>query len=121
MYADTDFLLAVIKEEDWLQSRAEEVLEEHRGDIRTSVVAVLETLLVLRRRGIGEPEAIVQDILEIAEPLHVSDETLFHAAFYLEEGSNPFDAFHAALADGPVISSDAVYDGLGVDRVDLRD
>jgi len=121
MYADTDFLLAVIKEEDWLQSSAQETLEEHRGDITTSAIAVLETLLVLRRRGIGEPDAIVQDILEIAEPLHVSDETLFHAAFYMDEGATPFDAFHAALADGAVISSDAVYSGLGVDQIDLRD
>lgn len=121
VYADTDFILAIIKEDDWLQSNARDLLEKYDGDIVTSATTFLETLLVLKREGIKQYTAIVQDILEIAEPLHVEEETLFQAAFYMEDGANPFDAFHLAQSkDRKIISSDKEFDQLGAERIKLE-
>ncbi|MDS0299421.1 hypothetical protein NDI76_11775 [Halogeometricum sp. S1BR25-6] len=36
MYAETDFLLALIKDEDWLGEAAETVYREHRDELWTS-------------------------------------------------------------------------------------
>jgi len=36
MYAETDFLLALIKDEDWLGDAAETVYREHRDELWTS-------------------------------------------------------------------------------------
>ncbi|MCJ7450360.1 MAG: hypothetical protein MUP58_01325 [Candidatus Nanohaloarchaeota archaeon QJJ-9] len=120
MYADTDFLLAMVKEDDWLKSNAEKVYEKYEGEITSSVTAFIEVMLVLEDE-IERPEAVLQDLLEIAEPIYVPEEKLFHAVFYMEEGSNVFDAFHAALSQEKVISSDSIYDSLELDRLDLRE
>lgn len=43
-YVETDFLLALAKDADWLKDRAEDALEEH--DVVTSSYAYLEVLLI---------------------------------------------------------------------------
>lgn len=122
LYADTDFILAIIKEDDWLQSRAREILEENQGDIVTSAVTVLEVIVVLKRHGIDDTAALVEDILGIAEPVNIEEEMLFQAAFYMDDGANPFDAFHLALAgDRKIISSDKEFDDLDADRIKIEE
>jgi bifunctional DNA-binding transcriptional regulator/antitoxin component of YhaV-PrlF toxin-antitoxin module len=49
-----------------------------------------------------------------------SDELREASLGEIEAGLNTFDAFHAALSDGTIISSDQAYDGLrGVKRIAL--
>jgi hypothetical protein len=36
VYVETDFILALIKDDDWLRNRAEAVFEEYRADLWTS-------------------------------------------------------------------------------------
>ena len=47
VFVETDFLLALAKDDDWLQERAENVLEKR--EIVTSPFAYLEMLIVLER------------------------------------------------------------------------
>lgn len=120
-YADTDFILAIIKEDDWLGSNAYKLLKEHEGEIVTSIITVLETIVVLKRSGIKNTPAIIEDILEIADPMYVDEDKLFQAAFYMKDGANPFDAFHAALSnEHTIISSDSIYEELNKKRIQLK-
>jgi predicted nucleic acid-binding protein len=121
VYADTDFILAIVKESDWLQSNARKILEEE-DEIYTSAATFLETIIVLKRSGIKDTAALVEDILGIVNVLEVDEEVLFQMAFYMDEGANPFDAYHAAISgEMPIISSDSVYDELGKERIKLED
>lgn len=116
------FLLTLIKENDWLGSKAGRLYKEHEGDLVTSSHALLEILMVLDMEEVEDVPELVADILEIAELLYVNEETAFQAAFYMEEGATPFDAFHAALSNGrAIIGSDKNYDELGLERIRLED
>ena len=46
-YVETDYLLALTKDSDWLKDRAEKALEEH--DVVTSTYSYLEVLLISER------------------------------------------------------------------------
>jgi len=46
IYADTDFFIALVKDDDWLQQRAATLAEEHEGDI-ASAAAVSETMITI--------------------------------------------------------------------------
>lgn len=121
VYVEADFILALIKEDDWLQSQAGELYREYEGEIFSSSHAILEVLMVLDLEEVENFPALVEDILGIADLLFVDEETVFQAAFYMEEGATPFDAFHAAFADEmSIISSDKKYDELDLDRVSLE-
>jgi predicted nucleic acid-binding protein len=119
-YADTDFFVALIGENDRLRKRAEELYNKHKGKIWTSVVTVLEIVLVAKRRG-ASIERVVRDFLELSEVRGVSRSSLMEAAHYIdEEHVSIFDAFHAALTQGDeIISSDEIYDHLGIPRIRL--
>jgi len=119
---EADFLLALIKEDDWLSSRAGELYQEHGDSLVTSSHALLEVLMVLEMENVDDFPELVGDILEIADLLHVEEKRVFQAAFFMEEGATPFDAFHAALAGHKtIISSDKKYDELGIERVKLEE
>jgi hypothetical protein len=53
MYVEADFLLALIKDEDWLADSAEAIYREHRDDIWTSTYALLEVMVVAYRENWG--------------------------------------------------------------------
>ena len=61
-YVETDFLLALVKEADWLKDRAESALEEH--DVVTSSYAYLE-LLLIRERHEFDYIKLVSNMLDI--------------------------------------------------------
>ena len=46
MYAETDFLLALIKDEDWLGDAAEAVYRDHQDELWTSQFTLIELLMV---------------------------------------------------------------------------
>ncbi len=118
-YADTDFFVALVYEGDRLRKSAEKLLATMKGTIWTSVVTVVEIVLVAKRRGANIQE-LMRDFLQITEVRGATLEQLMQAARYIDEGgAGVFDAFHAALSDGQIISSDAVYDKLGLARVPI--
>ena len=120
-YADTDFFLALIKTTDWLKSPAKRLFEQYRDGLWTSVVTVIEMLLLSERMQL-DPERIVMDVTEIAEVRGVDRTKLLLAAHFMQENKmRTFDALHAAFAQGDeILSSDRVYDRVGLKRIPLE-
>jgi predicted nucleic acid-binding protein len=121
-YADTDFFVALAKESDWLKASAERLLREHLGRIWTSPATLIELLLLSAELRL-DPETVIADVLKIAR-LRSGDAAVFlRAAKYIKEDNvRVFDALHAATcgADCPIISSDRVFDRLGMKRIPLE-
>lgn len=120
MYVETDFLLALIKEDDWLGDAAESVYEDHSEEIWTSRFTLIELLLVAYREGL-DSERVVTNAAALIE-VRGDVETVVTAATYIEEhGFTPFDALHLVEADGDtIVSSDDAYDGFAP-RLSLAD
>ena len=121
IYADTDLFLALVKSEDWLRKNAVEIVKKNKGDIVTSVVTVVESLLVCRRHGI-DTEEMVGSIFGIAQVYGLSNEDAMQVAHLIKaENVGVFDSFHAVLSrDISIVSSDKVYDRLGKERIKLE-
>ena len=123
MYVETDFLVALLKDEDWLRELALEALGE-REDIWTSILAYAEILVLFYDREqaayeIDVPRAIA-NLLEIVPitPDQHEDAVLAAAAFIDEYDMTPFDALHAGMAatlDETVLSSEQDYETVGLD------
>lgn len=121
IYADTDFFIALVKDDDWLQEQAVTIATEHEGDIYTSRATLLELLLISDRFEFDRMEALSY-ALEIASV--PEDETvLFQAADYMEQyGLTAFDAYHVAYANhDPIISSDKSFDDVTDDRISIEE
>ncbi|ELZ65341.1 PilT protein domain-containing protein [Haloferax prahovense DSM 18310] len=128
MYVETDFLIALVKNEDWLRDSALEALQE-RDDIHTSILAYAEVLVLFYDReqseyDIDAPRAIA-NLLELVPitPKEHEDAVLAAAAFLEEYHLTPFDALHAgviATSGEEVLSSEQDYDTVGIDRTPLE-
>ena len=121
VYVETDFLLALAKDSDWLQRSAAEALDEY--EVETSAFSYLE-LLLARERYEFEYVPLVSNLLELA-PVRDEEEKqiVLKAVNYYEEGMTSFDAFHAATAETrgmDVLSSEKDYEDIGVERVPLE-
>lgn len=110
MYVETDFLLALVKEEDWLGDAAEAVYRERRDDLWTSQFTLVELLLVAYREG-RDAERVVANAAELVE-VRGDVETVVSAATYVEDhGFTPFDALHLVESDGDtIVTSDETYE-----------
>jgi predicted nucleic acid-binding protein len=127
MYVETDFLMALLKEEDWLRDAALSSLDE-RDDIHTSILSYAEVLVLFYDREasayeIDAPRAVA-NLLELVpiEPASHEDAVLAATVFIDEHDLTPFDALHAGVAatnDETVLSSDRAYDSVGLDRQPL--
>lgn len=118
MYADVDFWVALLKDDDWLAERAERHLETHRGELEVSLVTFIELFLIEERYSFDRDQAILA-ILELAE-MNADADIVFQASEYIDDGLNTFDAFHAALAGDAILSSDQAFDDIGIERVALE-
>jgi predicted nucleic acid-binding protein len=121
VYVETDFLLALAKDTDWLQESAEAALDEY--EVETSAFSYLEVILA-RERYEFDYVPLVANLLELV-PVRDEEETqvVLKAVNYYEEGMTPFDAFHAATAETRgmgVLSSENDYDGIEVERTPLE-
>ena len=121
MFADTDFLLALIKNSDWLKKNAVKILKGHEGEIETSISVMIELAHIGKRLKIN----ILNTFTHIFEIIRVNEETYsicLRAAVYIEKYDlTVFDAFHAAYCgSSKIISSDAAYDKLGIERIRLE-
>lgn len=120
-YVETDFLLALAKDSDWLKDRAENLLEEH--DVVTSSYAYLEVLLI-RERHEFDYIKLFSNMLDIV-PVETEEEKqiVLKAVNYFEEGMTAFDSFHAATAETrgyPILGSDNAYEDVDAERLPLE-
>ena len=119
MYADLDFWLALLKNDDWLNDRAERLLEKYEGELEVSLATFIELFLVEERFAFDRERAVTA-ILELVTYSGDPD-VVYQASEHIDEGLNTFDAFHVALSGGDIASSDGAYDDLGgVERVRLE-
>jgi len=121
VYVETDFLLALAKDSDWLQGSAEEALNEQ--EVETSPFSYLE-LILARERYEFDYVPLVANLLELV-PVRDEKEkqVVLKAVNYYDEGMTPFDAFHAATAETrgmAVLSSEKDYEDIEVSRVPLE-
>ncbi|MBZ6495101.1 PIN domain-containing protein [Natrinema longum] len=128
MYVETDFLTALVKDDDWLRESALRELHE-RDDLHTSILGYAEVLVLFYDRNdeayeIDAPRAVT-NLLELV-PIHPAeheDAVLAAAAFLDEYDMTPFDALHAGLiatGAGTVLSSEMDYETVGLDRIPLE-
>ena len=119
MYVETDFLLALIKDEDWLGAAAETVYREHETELWTSQFTLIELLLVAYRED-RDAERVVANASNLVD-VQGDVDTVVAAATYVEDhGMTPFDALHLVESGGDtIVSSDEAYDE-GTSRLDLR-
>lgn len=120
MYADADFFLALVKDDDWLQDRAAEIAREYRDDIYTSRATLLELLLISDRFDFDRLEALSY-ALELAE-IEEDESVLFQAADYMDQhGLTAFDAYHVAYAGtDPIIASDTQIGAISDRRIPIE-
>ncbi|WP_312911323.1 hypothetical protein [Natronosalvus caseinilyticus] len=118
MYAETDFLFALIKDDDWLGDAAETVYRDHRDDLWTSQFTLIELLLVAYREG-RDSERVVTNAARLVD-VHGDVDTVVAAATYVEDhGFTPFDTLHLVESgDDTIVSSDGAYEGVS-SRLDL--
>ncbi|MFB6121140.1 MAG: PIN domain-containing protein [Halobacteriaceae archaeon] len=117
MYVETDFLLALVKDDDRLGEAAETVYRE-RDDLWTSRFTLVELLLVAYRED-RDVERVVANAASLVEVRGDVDSVVAAASYVADHGFTPFDALHLVEADGDTIaSSDGAYDGV-VDHLDL--
>ncbi|MGM0399350.1 MAG: type II toxin-antitoxin system VapC family toxin [Halobacteriota archaeon] len=119
MYVETDFLLALIKDEDWLGRAAETVYRDHRDELWTSQFTLIELLLVAYREE-RDAERVVANASNLVE-VRGDVDTVVAAATYVEDhGFTPFDALHLIESDGDtIVSSDEAYEEYA-ERLDLQ-
>ena len=119
MYAETDFLLALIKDDDWLGDAAESVYREHRDELWTSQFTLIELLMVAYREE-RNTERVVSNAASLVE-VRGDVETVVRAATYVEDrGFTPFDALHLVESnDDTIVSSDDAYADV-TSRLDLK-
>ncbi len=119
MYAETDFLLALIKDEDWLGDAAETVYRENHDDLWTSQFTLVELLLVAYREN-RDTVRVVTNAATLVE-VRGDVDTVVAAAVYVEDhGLTPFDALYLVESDGDtIVSSDDAYEGF-LPRLDLQ-
>ena len=121
VFVETDFLLAIANDADWLQEGAEAVLDER--EVVTSPFAYLELLIVLERMQFH----YVQLFANLLDIVPVSNEEekqiVLKAVAYFEDGMSPFDSFHAATAETrglSILSSDTAYGDVAAEHLPLE-
>ena len=120
IYADTDFFLALLKGSDWLKSSAKKLLGKYRGQLWTSSATLIELLLLSQRYGLNA-ERVIVDAIKIARFPEDPQPFVLAADYVNEHGIGVFDALHAAFCGTDrIISSDKVFDKLGLTRVALE-
>jgi len=119
---ETDFLLALVKNDDRLTDRAADALAEH--EVVTSPYSYLELLLVSERYDF-EHVTLFSNLLELVPVASDRErQIVLKAVAYFEDGLTAFDAFHVATAEtrgDPVLGSDTAYEAVDPERLPLED
>jgi len=126
VYLDTDVILSLLKERDWLKESVEKKLREVNEKLKTSAITIVECQIVLIRE---ESRSSATDVLDRIRELRVevlplTEEVLQLSKELLEKYPklNIFDSLHIAhvLHEGEkIMSTDSLFDEIeGVARMD---
>jgi hypothetical protein len=108
-YVEAGFLLALVKEDDWLANAAEQVYEDH-DDLWTARDTLVELMLVAYREG-WDVLRVVASAKELVEVRGDVEPVLAAASYVEDEGFTPLDALHLVNSGKDVIvSTDPDYD-----------
>ncbi len=119
IYADTDFFMALLKPSDWLKKSARKLLKQYQGKIFTSQMTLVELLLLAVENKL-DPERLLLDAMGIAQIIEDVHPILVAAHYIKEKQANVFDALHASFCGkNKIISSDKIFDKLGLERIPL--
>ena len=121
MFADSDFIFALIKESDWLKNNAGKIFEKYKGNIKISISVIIELALVCKKFNM-ECVEMFSNLFQLFETDEGTREITMRAAIYIDKHKlNVFDAFHASFAfKDKIISSDSIYEIVGLERVKLE-
>ena len=120
MYADTDFILALLKDDDWLQDSAKEVYRKNNDEIWTSQIAVIELMIVCENEGFDVERKLV-DLEQLIEIKAEMDQFLTAAHYMKNHGLHTFDALHAAYCgDETILSTDKEFEKLDIQNYNFR-
>jgi predicted nucleic acid-binding protein len=117
-FVESDFFIAILKDSDWLKSKAAKAYEKYKGRLWTSPSVIAELLLISEEFGL-DPENIIAHIYRLVDVKDLDEVIAVRAAHFMkEEKATAFDALHAAYAQNDlVLSSDSIYDKLGIERI----
>ncbi|GEM_PF-281182 len=125
-YLGADLFIAMLKEDDELKPSATTIFtaaKKGRVEVFTSIATLLEILfwaskVKVKRARIREYLRVAARLVSNVAPLGYED--LIVAAEYLQtQPVFALDAIHAAAAGTwPILSSDAVYERLGLQRIE---
>ncbi|MFP8954354.1 hypothetical protein ACLI4Z_15505 [Natrialbaceae archaeon A-arb3/5] len=119
-YAETDFLLALIKDDDWLQAAAERVYRNRQDELWTERATLIELMLVSYREG-WDVLRTVTAARSLVEVRGDTEDILVAASYVEDDGFTPLDALHlVASGDEQIVSSESDYDDYS-ERVKLED
>ena len=119
-YADTDFFLALIKDDDWLAPQAKKLYHKLSGTIFVTPFTVVELIIVCYRERLPVQSVLVQ-VSRIALLDDMQWDIFFDAAKRIEQGATPFDALLMAwVGTQSIISSDAVHKKFSLKTHTLR-
>jgi len=119
-YADSNFFLALIKKQDWLNENAEKLLKHYKDKIWTSMWTIIEILMLVEKFDL-DPESVVNSIKQLAKIDGDTDLLLSVAHLMKEEKMGVFDALHTvSCGNDLIISSDSVFDKIGLRRIKLE-
>lgn len=108
-YVETDLLLALIKDDDWLGDAAEAIYEARGDELWTARDTLVELMMAAYREGWIVERVVANALLAVAGD---TDSVLAAASHVREHGLTPFDALHLVHSAGaPIVSCDASYDG----------
>ncbi|HUY70401.1 MAG TPA: PIN domain-containing protein [Candidatus Baltobacteraceae bacterium] len=115
VYADSDFFIALLMPNDRHRVWARAAYGKHKGDITTSLATVMELLLIAERFNMTA-QALMAGVLVAARLTGVEENDVLRAAYLIDNYKvGIFDAFHAALCGGKIISTDHIFGILGID------
>ncbi len=109
IYADTDFILALAKKDDWLKQKAKKIHKLYKGDIVISTTTLTELMLIAEKLDY-DPTQLIAFALEIATLAEGDSQDYFLACEYKKRFNlNVFDALHVVKSKGRIISSDKKF------------
>ncbi|MDS0474935.1 hypothetical protein [Natrinema sp. 1APR25-10V2] len=113
-------MLALIKDDDWLQEAAERVYERRKDELWIERTTLIELMLVSYREGWNVLRTVTaaRSLVEIRDD---TEDILAAASYVQDDGFTPLDALHLVTSgDDPIVSSESDYDGHS-ERVKLED
>ncbi len=109
IYADLDFILALVKKDDWLKKKAEKIYDKYKGEIFISSITLIELMLIAKKINY-DASKLLAFALNIGKLVGEDPNDYFLACEYQNEyGLGVFDSLHIVKSKNNIISSDKKF------------